>query len=187
MVKVCICLAPGFEECEALVPTDFLRRAGAEVILAAVGTPDLLVQAAQKVTVKADVKFDDVQNEEFDAIICPGGMPGTTNLAKHAPLIVKLKKQVTSGKLVAAICAAPGFVLAEAAQILNGKHACGYPGTDDLITKNGGIKSNDPVVVDGNIITSRAPGTAYLFALALIKYLFDQSKADEIAKGTLLK
>ena len=187
MVKVCICLAPGFEECEALVPTDFLRRAGAEVTLAAVGTPDLFVEAAHKVTVKADAMFDAVQNNAFDAIICPGGMPGTKNLAKHAPLIAALKKQAAAGKIVAAICAAPGFVFAEAAQLLKGKRACGYPGTDDLISKYGGQKLEDPVVVDGNIITSRGPGTAYLFALAIIKALFDQATADKVASGALVK
>ena len=186
MVKVLVLLAPGFEEIEALTPIDFLRRAGAEVIVASVGHSDLNVKAAHDIIVKANVKFDDVHTQIFDCIVCPGGMPGTKNLAKCQHVVDALKAHAQAGKIVAAICAAPGFVLAEAAQLLKGKNACGYPGSDAKIEENGGHKKEDPVVVDGNIVTSRGPGTAPLFALKLIEILFGAEKSQEIGKGTLV-
>ncbi|KAK8870310.1 hypothetical protein M9Y10_008188 [Tritrichomonas musculus] len=185
MVKVLILLAPGFEEIEAITPIDYLRRAGAEVTTASVGHNDLNVKGAHDVTIKADVKFTDVHTQLFDAIVCPGGMPGTKNLAKTKEVIDALHAHEKAGKVVAAICAAPGFVLAEAAQLLKGKNACGYPGSDEKITENGGHKNENPVTVDGNIITSRGPGTAYKFALALIEKLVGADKAQEVGKGTL--
>ena len=182
MVKVLILLAPGFEEIEAITPIDYLRRAGAEVTTAVVGHND--VKGAH-VTIKADVKFADVHTQLFDAIVCPGRMPGTKNLAKTKEVIDTLHAYEKAGKVVAAICAAPEFVLAEAAQLLKGKNACGYPGSDEKITENGGHKNENPVTVDGNIITSRGPGTAYKFALALIEKLVGADKAQEVGKGTL--
>ena len=185
MVKVCVFLAPGFEEVEALTPIDFLRRVGAEVVVASVGHNDLLIKGSHNVTVKCDKKIDDVADELFDAVICPGGMPGTKNLAADKKVIAAIHKHNEAGKVVAAICAAPGFVLAEAAQILKGKKACGYPGTDDKITQNGGTKLEDPVVVDGNIITSRGPGTASRFALELVRHLCGEEKYNAVGNGTL--
>ena len=185
MVKVLVLLAPGFEEIEAITPIDFLRRAGAEVTIASVGHNDLNVKGSHEITIKADVKFNDVHTQLFDAIICPGGIPGTTNLAKTKEVIDALHAHNKAGKVVAAICAAPGFILAEAAQLLKGKNACGFPGPDQKITENGGNRKEDPVTVDGNIITSRAAGTAIKFALALIEKLCGAEKAQEIGKGTL--
>ncbi|KAK8837361.1 hypothetical protein M9Y10_036794 [Tritrichomonas musculus] len=185
MVKVLVLLAPGFEEVEATCPIDYLRRAGAEVILASVGTNDLDVTGSHGITFKADVKFNDVHTQIFDGIICPGGLPGTTNLAKTKEVIDALHAHNKAGKVVAAICAAPGFILAEAAQLLKGKNACGYPGPDKKITENGGNRKEDPVTVDGNIITSRGAGTAHKFALALIEKLCGADKAQEVGKGTL--
>jgi 4-methyl-5(b-hydroxyethyl)-thiazole monophosphate biosynthesis len=186
MVKVLFLLAPGFEPIEAITPIDLLRRAGAEVTLAAVGTPDLLVAAAHKVTVKADVKFDDVATQLFDAIVAPGGMPGTTNLAGTPAVVTAIRAHNSAGKLVGAICAAPGFVLGSAAQILGGKNAAGYPGADKGITESGGTIVVQPVVIDGNIITSRGPGTALPFGLALVKALFGAAKEQEIGKAVLV-
>lgn len=185
MVKVLVLLAPGFEEIEAITPIDFLRRAGAEVTIASVGHNDLNVKGSHEITIKADVKFNDVHTQLFDAIICPGGIPGTTNLAKTKEVIDALHAHNKAGKVVAAICAAPGFILAEAAQLLKGKNACGFPGPDQKITENGGNRKEDPVTVDGNIITSRAAGTAIKFALALIEKLCGAEKAHEVGKGTL--
>ncbi|OHT01121.1 putative DJ-1 family protein [Tritrichomonas foetus] len=186
MVKVLVLIAPGFEPVEAITPIDFLRRAGAEVTTAAVGHNELNIKSAHDITMKCDVKFESVHTQLYDAIVCPGGMPGTKNLAKDAHVLEALKAHNDAGKVVAAICAAPGFVLAEAAQLLKGKNACGYPGSDAKITENGGNKLEDPVVIDGNIVTSRGPGTASKFALALIGKLFGDEKANEIGSGTLV-
>lgn len=185
MVRVCVLVAPGFEPIEAITPIDFLRRAGAEVVVAAVGHNDLNIKGAHDITMKCDASFESVHGETFDCVVAPGGMPGTKNLAKDAKVVEFIKKHHAAGKLVGAICAAPGFVLAEACQLLKGKNACGYPGTDDKIAENGGSKNEDPVTIDGNIVTSRGPGTASLFAVTLIKVLFGEEKSQEIGKGTL--
>lgn len=185
MVKALVLLAPGFEEIEALTPIDFLRRAGVEVTIASVCHDDLLVRGSHEITVKADVKFADVRGQLFDALICPGGLPGTTNLAKTKEVLDAIIAHNNAGKIVAAICAAPGLLFAEAAKILKGKNACGYPGPDQKITENGGNRLDDLVTVDGNIVTSRAAGTAFKFALKLIELLCGAEKAQDVGKGTL--
>jgi 4-methyl-5(b-hydroxyethyl)-thiazole monophosphate biosynthesis len=184
--KALVLLAPGFETIEALTPIDFLRRAKVEVTVASCCHDDLNIKSAHDVVVKCDVKFESVASQLFDAIIAPGGMPGTTNLAGNAKVVAAIQNHAKEGKIVGAICASPGYVLAEAAKILNGKKACGYPGTDEKITANGGTKLEDEVVIDGNIVTSRGPGTAAKFGLALIKVLLGAEKEQEIGKGVLL-
>jgi 4-methyl-5(b-hydroxyethyl)-thiazole monophosphate biosynthesis len=186
MAKILVLLAPGFETIEALLPVDLLRRAKLDVTLASVGHDDLNIKSAQNVTVRCDVKFDQVATQLFDAIICPGGMPGTTNLAGNAKVVAAIQAHNNAGKVVGAICAAPGYVLAEAAKILNGKKACGYPGTDQKINENGGTLLEEPVVVDGNVVTSRGPGTAAQFGLTLVRVLAGPEKEQEVGKGTLL-
>jgi 4-methyl-5(b-hydroxyethyl)-thiazole monophosphate biosynthesis len=186
MPRVLVLLAPGFEPVEAITPVDFLRRAGAEVVLAAVGPADLLVTGAHNVTIKADVSFDSVATTLFDAIVSPGGMPGTTNLAANAGVVAAIQAHFKAGKLVAAICAAPGYVLGSAAKILAGKKATGYPGAEKGITEVGGTIVAEPVVIDGNIITSRGPGTAPAFGLALVKALVDAETEQKVGKATLI-
>lgn len=185
MPKVLILAATGFEPMELVNPTDLLRRAGADVKVAAVGTPGLQVDAAHGVKILADVQFDAVKNETFDLVVAPGGMPGTKNLAGNHDVVEFIKRHNTAGKWVGAICAAPGFVLAEACGILKGKHACGYPGCDNGIAETGGHLETKAVTVDGNIITSRGPGTSILFGLALIEHLISKEKSDEVAKGAI--
>ncbi|KAH0785959.1 DJ-1 family protein [Histomonas meleagridis] len=184
-MKAVILIAPGFEEVEAITPIDFLRRAGIEVTLASVGHNDLSIKGAHGIVLKCDAKLDDIAKNIYDAIICPGGMPGTKNLAKNAKVVEAIQAHLAAGKVVAAICAAPGYVLAEACGIMKGKTGCGYPGCDDKITEFGGTKVEDRVYVDGNIITSRGPGTATIFALEILRKLVGNEKADEIGKGTL--
>jgi 4-methyl-5(b-hydroxyethyl)-thiazole monophosphate biosynthesis len=186
MVKVLFLLAPGFEPIEAIVPIDLLRRAGAEVILAAVGTPDQNVVASFNLTIKADVTLDEVGGQLFDAIVAPGGIPGTSNLAGNAAVIAAIQAHNTAGKVVAAICAAPGLVLGSAAKILAGKNATGYPGADAGIVESGGKIVAQPVVVDSNIITSPGPATAIAFGLALVKKLFGDAKEQEVGKAVLV-
>jgi 4-methyl-5(b-hydroxyethyl)-thiazole monophosphate biosynthesis len=186
MTRVLFLLAPGFETIEALLPVDLLRRAKLDVTLASVGHDDLNVKSAQNVIVRCDVKFDQVATDLYDAIVCPGGMPGTTNLAGNAKVIAAIQAHNKAGKIVAAICAAPGYVLAEAAKILGGKNACGYPGTDAKISENGGTVSEERVVVDQNIVTSRGPGTAAQFGLTLIRVLVGPEKEQEVGKATLI-
>ncbi|EAY09420.1 DJ-1 family protein [Trichomonas vaginalis G3] len=186
MPKVLVLAATGFEPMELVNPTDLLRRAGADVKVAAVGTQGLQVDAAHGVKIVADVKFDAVKNETFDLIIAPGGMPGTKNLAANHDVVEFIKRHDKAGKLVGAICAAPGFVLAQACGIMKGRKGCGYPGCDNAIAETGGELTTDAVTRDGNVITSRGPGTSQQFGLALIEALISKEKAHDVAKGAIL-
>jgi 4-methyl-5(b-hydroxyethyl)-thiazole monophosphate biosynthesis len=129
----------------------------------------------------ADALISDVDFDALDGIVLPGGMPGTLNLGANETVNAVVKKFAAEGKLVAAICAAPS-VLGEAG-LLQGKNATSYPGFEDKLL--GAAISYDPVVVDGNIITSRGMGTAIPFALEIIKYFTDDAQAEEFGKGII--
>ena len=184
MPKALVFAATGFEPMELVVTVDFLRRAGVQVTVASIGSK-LQVDAAHGMTIVADALLKDVQGQDFDLVVCPGGMPGTKNLAKDKTVVELVKKQFGAGKLCGAICAAPGFVFAEACGIMKGKKGCGYPGCDKAIETTGGTLLTDDVVVDGNIVTARGPAVAAKFALALIENLCGKAKADEVAHGAI--
>lgn len=186
MVKVVILLAPGFEPLEATAPADILRRCGAQVIFAAVGSRTLYVEGCHGITVHADKNFNEIDGSLFDAIVCPGGLPGATNLANDVKVVESIKNHFKNNKVVAAICASPGAVLADACKIVRGKRACGYPGFDDKITENGGTKVEDKVCVDGKLITSRGPGTSVLFGLAIGEALFGKEKAQQVRESMIV-
>lgn len=180
-----ICLAPGFEEIETIIPTDYLRRAGMKITIASVGVNGKEVTGANGVTILADKRLQEVSDIIFDLILTPGGLPGATNLANDETLIKMIKKHHLENKCIASICASPGEVLAGACNILQGKKACGYPGCDSQILATGGVLVQDPVCVDGNIITARGPGLALKFSIKIIEYLFGKHKADTILEDTL--
>ena len=177
--RAIIVLAEGFEEIEAVTPADILRRAGVDVSL--VGLDSAEIAGAHGVAVKADRILQDA--EDVDAVILPGGLPGAENLAASDRLSDVLKAQFASRRLVAAICAAPGLVLAKLG-ILNGKRATCYPGFESNFGPSTTYVTED-VVVDGNVMTSRGPGTAFAFALALTRELAGDGAADQLGQGTL--
>ncbi len=178
MAKTYVFLAEGFETVEALAVVDVLRRSGCEVVTVAVGN-EQLVMSAQKIPVKADRLISEVSCEDADVVFLPGGMPGTRNLEADDKVISVVKTQYESGKIVAAICAAPS-VLGHM-HILEGKRATCYPGFEkDLY---GAIVMTDKVVADGNVITSRGMGTAVDLGLFLVERLYGKEKADSIASG----
>ena len=186
MVTVVILLAPGFEPLEATAPADILRRAGAQVIYAAVGSRTLSVEGCHGITIRADKNFNELSESLFDAIVLPGGLPGATNLAQDAKVVESAKFHLNHNKVVAAICASPGVVLADACKIVRGKRACSYPGFDDKITENGGTKVEDKVCIDGKLITSRGPGTAVLFGIAIVEVLLGKEKAQKVKEAMLV-
>lgn len=161
-----VLLAEGFEEIEALAPVDVLRRAGIRVTVAGVNDP--VVKSSRGISVKTDMLLDQVA-ELSDVVIVPGGMPGSTNLARSERVSAFLKKMNESGKLIAAICAAPAAVLVPLG-ILEGKKATCYPGCEADFTP-GVCYSAESVVMDGNVITSQGPGTALAFSLAIVEAL----------------
>lgn len=182
MKKVAILLADGFEEVEAVTPADFLRRAGIQVILTAID--GIYVTGSNNIIIKADTSLD-VLGDDLDAVILPGGMPGASNLAQ-SPAVIKLIRQFhKNNQLLAAICAAPALVLGEAGLLEGRKFTC-FPGFENQFTDFSAAHfSTERVVQDGNIITSRGPGTAAEFSIAVIEYLLDNTAAKAVKEGTL--
>ncbi|MBI4398225.1 MAG: DJ-1/PfpI family protein [Candidatus Omnitrophica bacterium] len=179
--KVLILLAEGFEEIEAVTIIDVLRRAEFNVTVAAVSGVN--VTGAHGLKVEADIELAAYQ-ESPDAIVLPGGMPGSQHLG-DSPLVAGwIQKMHNQKKLVGAICAAPALALARHG-ILNGKQATCYPGFERHFQP--GVKhSAARVVVDGNVITSQGPGSALEFSLALVKQLGKPEKAQELQEGMLV-
>jgi len=174
MAKVLVPLADGCEEIEAVTIIDLLRRAGIEVVVA--GLKPGMVTASRGVQLMPDITLDAALQQEYDMIVLPGGMPGAANLKEDARIIRQLEKMAAAGKYTAAICAAP-MVLAKAG-LLEGKQATSYPGFLDALP--GVIVSTAAVVQDGTVLTSRGPGTAMDFALALVEVLVGVAQRQQV-------
>ena len=182
MKKLAVFMADGCEEIEALTVVDLARRAGIEVAMISVSGKKE-VKGAHDIVFMSDIPADFVDYDVFDAVVLPGGMPGTLNLGQNSYVQETIAEFATSGKLVAAICAAPSVL--GMAGLLKGKKACCYPGFEEQLF--GAKVCNQAVVRDGNIITSRGMGTAIDFALEIITYLVNEQKAEELAKGIIYK
>jgi 4-methyl-5(b-hydroxyethyl)-thiazole monophosphate biosynthesis len=178
--KALVVLADGFEEIEAVTVIDVLRRAGVHVTAA--GLDQARVKGSRGVIVEADLTLDAIAGD-FDALVLPGGGTGASNLAASKKVNDIIREFDRSKKLVAAICAAPSVVLGPSG-ILKGKNVTGYPGMLDGFDKDTKYREDD-VVCDGNIITSRGPATALLFALAIAEKLVGKDIADKVRKATL--
>lgn len=177
MPRVLVPLAQGCEEIEAVTTIDILRRAGVTVVSA--GLDNQPVRASRGVMLVPDTTLDAVLNDSFDMIVLPGGQPGTDNLNADKRIISLLQKMAKQGKHVAAICAAPS-VLASAG-LLDGKKATSFPTCLDGFAN---IKLQTAAVVeDGNIVTSRGPGTAMDFALTLAERLVGKASRREVEAG----
>ena len=175
-------LAKGFEEIEAITIADILRRGGVSIQAVSMET-NLEVTGGHNITVKADLLFEEADYESCEMMIFPGGMPGTTNLLNHRELMETMVRFAFSGKPVAAICAAP--MLFGQTGLVAGKRATIFPGMEDELT--GANVSPDRVVIDGNIITSKGPGTAMEFALALVGILKGEEIQEKLKGGLILK
>jgi protein deglycase len=176
MHKVLIPLAQGCEELEAVTIIDLLRRA--EITVVSAGLDTNLVTASRGTVLIPDTDLDTALQDDYDMVVLPGGLPGADHLDNDDRIKNILIKMANSEKFTAAICAAPK-VLANAG-ILDGKKATSYPGF--LKSENNTEISNDAVVIDGKVITSRGPGTAMDFALTLIESLEGKEKRDEVER-----
>jgi 4-methyl-5(b-hydroxyethyl)-thiazole monophosphate biosynthesis len=174
MAKVLVPLADGCEELEAVTIIDLLRRAGIEVVTA--GLKPGIVKASRGVQLVPDATLDDALRGDYDMVVLPGGMPGASHLKDDARIIDLVKRMAAAGKYTAAICAAP-MVLAEAG-VLEGRQATSYPGFLDALP--GVTRRAEAVVQDGKVVTSRGPGTAMDFALALIEVLAGSEKRRQV-------
>jgi len=173
-------LATGFEEVEALTTIDFLRRAEIEVKSVSI-TGERQVMGTHGIPVTADILFEEADYDNCRMIVLPGGLPGADYLGEHEGLTAKIREFAAAGKYIAAICAAPQVFGAEG--VLDGKKATIYPGMEKCLKS--GIPVDEPVVCDGNIITSMGPATAGAFALKLIETLEGKEASDEIAEDIL--
>lgn len=181
MPKVLVPIAPGFEEIEAVSMIDVMRRAGIEVIMGSVDG-NALVKGANGITLQCDRTVEGLGADELDMIVLPGGWGGTKALAADTTVQNLLKAMDAKGKPIGAICAAP-FAL-DAAGVLKEGYTC-YPSVENEI-KTGGFKGAESAVVEtSNIMTSRGPGTAICFGLAIVKKL-SGNETYEALKGGLL-
>ena len=176
MPRVLVPLAEGFEDMEAVTIVDILRRAEINTVTA--GLVPGAVKGARGLVVQPDACLDEVKDDDFDLIALPGGQPGVTGLRADPRILELLKKMQQRGKCVAAICAAP-MVLADAG-LLNGKKATAYPGTLESMAVKDMTFEESTLVEDGNIVTSRGPGTSVDFALALVARLAGHAKRQEV-------
>ena len=177
MIRIALFAANGCEEIEALTVVDLLRRAGIATDIISI-SESKAVTGSHNIVFGAEKRFDEVNMEDYDAVVLPGGMPGTNNLAMHMGVCATLKRFAAAGKLLAAICAAPSVL--GGLGLLEGKKATCYPGFEERLI--GAEVLTDRIVVDGNIITSRGMGTAIDFGLAIVEYFADSSVTEDLAK-----
>ena len=172
---VYVLLAPGFEEAEALVPVDLLRRAKIETVTVSItGEP---VPGAHGITVTADAGLDQVDLSKAEMIVLPGGGEGYQNLGKTPKVEQLVREAVKRDIQVAAICAAP--TLLGRWGLLAGRNAVCYPGMEDGLT-GAQPQMARGVVRDGKIITGRAAGSAFDFGLTLVEALSGHETAEQV-------
>jgi 4-methyl-5(b-hydroxyethyl)-thiazole monophosphate biosynthesis len=176
--KALVILADGCEEIEAVTIIDLLRRAGIEVTAAGLGKRE--ITGSHDIVIRADMPLEK-SFDTFDAVVLPGGMPATASLADSVDVGALISAAFQSGALVAAVCAAP-LVLARAGILDNKRFTC-YPGIEKDIAHGHCVA--EPVVIDGNVITGRAAGTAIAFCLAIVEYLLDAPAANDLASKLL--
>jgi len=178
--KAVLVLAEGFEEVEAVGVANVLRRAGVKVMLAGLTSKEVV--GAHQIRVVCDCLLDECSEDE-DVLILPGGLPGAENLSKSAKLLERIRMLFGRGKIIAAICAAPALVL-ESSGILAGRRVTCYPGFESNFSA--AQFSEERVVVDGNIVTSRGPGSALEFGLKIVELLVGKDQAEQLKQGMLI-
>lgn len=171
-MKLFIPLADGFEDIETVAVIDILRRAG--VAIDTIGIPGTVVTSRSGIRISVEKRMVELKPDEYDGIILSGGGKNVELLSRTSAITDAIKKLYVKGKMVAAICGAPS-ILAKIG-ILDDRRATIYPGLERELPKPRGEK----VVVDGNVITSQAPGTAVEFALKIVEILKGRVNADQI-------
>lgn len=179
-IHATVFLADGYEEIEAVTAIDIFTRAGWVVRTIGIKSTSVTGSRGLKITAMEALDKNYIRDE---VLYLPGGLHGAENLASSSLLAKILLDQKNEGKIIAAICASPALVLSPLG-ILDKRTAACYPGFEDKF-KTETIHSTAPVVVDGNILTSRGPGTAMAFALRIIEELEGREKAAKLAEGLL--
>ena len=182
MNKIAIFFATGYEEIEALAVVDICRRCNLTIDMVSV-TGERSVTGSHGITVGMDKLFEEVDFEEYDCLVLPGGMPGTTGLEAHEALMSRVDEFYGAGKWIAAICAAPSIFGHRG--ILKGRKACCYPSFESHL--EGAEVTEGPVEISGNVITSRGMGTAIPLGLAIAGVFCGQEVADKMAESIIYK
>lgn len=182
MSRAAVFFGTGYEEIEALTVVDILRRAGVETTMVSV-MGERSVVGSHNIEVGMDALIDEVDFDKIDMIVLPGGMPGTKNLEACETLMAQVDAFAAQDKIVAAICAAPSILGHRG--LLRGKKACSYPTFESHL--EGADVSQDPAVIDGNIITGRGMGAAIPFGLAILEKLQGKEAAQKMAETIVYK
>lgn len=175
-MRVLVPLANGCEELEAVTIIDLLRRAGIEVVSASLAEGP--VHCSRGTVLLADRLLEAVKDEAFDMLVLPGGLPGADHLNADPRIHHLITRLAAADKHVAAICAAPKVLVENG--ILNGRKLTAYPGALAAIDTSRVSLTDQPVQVDGKVITSRGPGTAMDFSLQLIETLLGKAARQQV-------
>ncbi|MBL7115333.1 MAG: DJ-1/PfpI family protein [Kiritimatiellae bacterium] len=180
MAEALILLADGIEEMETVIIVDVLRRAAWNVTMASIDNSE--ITASRGVRLLADKTFDAIDPTDYDVLLIPGGMGGTQRLQKHQGVLEAIRTFSDHAKWIGAICAGP--LVLQSAGILEEKLVTCHPGVRDQLTAP--RESNSRVVVDGRIVTSQGPGTAFEFALRFIELIDSPKAMQAVADGLVL-
>ncbi len=179
-MRILVPLAEGFEEIEAICVIDILRRADIEVVTA--GLKDGMAEGSHKIKVLPDTTLEKIDYRDFDGLVLPGGAPGFVNLGNDERILNMAREMDRAKKVVAAICAAPSVLIK--AGVLQGRRATVSPSGKAQVEACADF-SEERVVVDGNLVTSRSPGTALEFALKLVEVLAGKEKMMQVKEQTM--
>lgn len=179
MKNALVILAEGFEELEAVTVMDLLVRANVEVTSAGLHIGP--ITASRQTLIVPSLTLDDVNPDQYDLIVLPGGLPGADHLAEDPRVISIVQAQIKRNKLVAAICAAPRVLVK--AGVCQDKTICCYPGSLDHMDTSHIEITSDAVCTDLPLITSRGPGTAMDFALQLVELLEGEEKRQTVEEA----
>ena len=182
--RVAVLIANGLEEVEALAVVDVLYRAGIAVDMLAVGD-DLSVTSSHRVTFRCDALLADVDLTDYALVFLPGGVPGTPNLKSTRAVTDEVTRRLEAGLPLAAICAAPS--LPAELGLLAGRRATANPAFLRVLEDNGAETSEDSVVIDGNLLTSRGMGTAIDLGLKIVRLLLDDAAVEAVRKGIVYR
>lgn len=180
MKAIFVFLTTGFEEIEAVATIDVLRRAGLNVHTVSL-TGQRTVTGSHSIPVTADMIFEEAPLDTAELLVIPGGTPAFN---EHEGLKKEVKAFYDKGEKVAAICASP--MVFGGLGILKGRKATCYPGFEKYL-EGAILQTDQPVVIDGNVITGKGPGLTIDFALTLVEVMAGKQKRDEIAAQLLVK
>ena len=184
MNGVYLFLADGFEDMEAIATRDVLLRGGVDVQTVSI-TDEPFVTSSHGITVSVDMTRDEFDELEPEAMIFPGGMPGSKNLASDRALMALMRRCYAQDGLVAAICAAPGLVLSQLDDVSGKRFTC-FEGFQDPMIAKGAVFTPESAVVDGRLVTGRGAGHAVNFGLAILGCLKDEATVAKVKAGLML-